>query len=109
MKLLTYQYKGIEQIGVLAKDELDFPPVLNISSTVNGELRQNSSTALMITTIEDVIFELSKGMTLKSGTIISMGTPAGVGMGFNPPKFLKSKDVVTCEISGIGCLTNYVE
>lgn len=94
---------------IVTKDELEFPPVLNISSKVNGELRQNSSTDRMITSIEDVICELSKGMTLKSGTIISMGTPAGVGMGFDPPKFLKSKDVVTCEISGIGCLTNYVE
>ena len=48
-------------------------------------------------------------MTLKAGTIIAMGTPAGVGMGFDPPRFMKSGDVVTCEIEGIGKLTNTVK
>jgi 2-keto-4-pentenoate hydratase/2-oxohepta-3-ene-1,7-dioic acid hydratase in catechol pathway len=47
-------------------------------------------------------------MVLRPGTIIAMGTPAGVGMGFHPPKWLKSGDVVTCEIEGIGTLTNKV-
>ncbi|CUQ51906.1 ureidoglycolate lyase [Clostridium paraputrificum] len=62
----------------------------------------------MITTISDAISELSQGMTLKAGTIIAMGTPAGVGMGFQPPKFLKSGDIVECEIEGIGCIKNTV-
>ena len=48
-------------------------------------------------------------MTLQAGTIIAMGTPAGVGMGFDPPKFLKSGDVVTCEIEGIGTLKNTIK
>ena len=48
-------------------------------------------------------------MTLKAGTIIAMGTPAGVGMGFTPPKYLKSGDVVRCEIDGIGVLENTVK
>lgn len=48
-------------------------------------------------------------MTLLAGTIIATGTPAGVGMGFDPPKFLKSGDVVTCEIEKIGRLTNMVK
>ena len=47
-------------------------------------------------------------MTLLPGTIIATGTPAGVGMGFDPPKFLKPGDVVTCAIEGIGTLTNPV-
>jgi 2-keto-4-pentenoate hydratase/2-oxohepta-3-ene-1,7-dioic acid hydratase in catechol pathway len=93
---------------IVTADEFDKPPVSDIRSRINGELRQNSNTNLMITTIEDAICELSAGMTLKSGTIISMGTPAGVGMGFTPPKFLNKGDVVQCEIEGIGCLTNYV-
>lgn len=93
---------------IVTADEFDKPPVLDIRSRINGELRQNSNTNLMITTIEDAICELSAGMTLKPGTIISMGTPAGVGMGFTPPKFLNKGDVVQCEIEGIGCLTNYV-
>lgn len=91
---------------IVTKDEFDTPPVLNIRSYVNGELRQNSTTELLIFSIAHVIEELSHGMKLKAGTIISMGTPAGVGMGFEPPKFLKPGDVVTCEIEGIGTLTN---
>ena len=94
---------------IVTKDEFTQPPVLKISSKVNGELRQNSVTDLMITTIADAISELSQGMTLKAGTIIAMGTPAGVGMGFEPPKFLKSGDVVECEIEAIGCIKNVVK
>lgn len=94
---------------IVTKDEFVNPPVLRICSRVNGELRQNSTTDLMITSIQDVIHELSQGITLKAGTIIAMGTPAGVGMGFIPPKFLKPGDIVECEIEGIGCLKNIVK
>lgn len=94
---------------IVTKDEFEEPPVLKICSRVNGELRQNSVTDLMITTIADAVSELSQGMTLKAGTIIAMGTPAGVGMGFEPPKFLKSGDIVECEIEGIGCIKNIVQ
>ena len=59
--------------------------------------------------IDHVIAEFSQGMTLKSGTIIATGTPAGVGMGMDPPQFLKPGDVVRCEIDGIGTLTNPVK
>ena len=81
---------------------------LPISCRVNGELRQDSVTDLLITSIEDIIEELSAGMTLMPGTIIATGTPSGVGMGFDPPKFLKSGDVVECSIEGIGTLRNVV-
>jgi len=94
---------------IVTKDEFMNPPVVKICSRVNGEVRQNSTTSLMITSIEDAIHELSQGITLKAGTIIAMGTPAGVGMGFEPPRFLKSEDVVECEIEGIGCLQNIVK
>lgn len=94
---------------IVTKDEIDMPPHLKITSKVNGELRQNSSTELMVFDIPYVIEELSRGMTLKAGTIISMGTPAGVGMGFTPPKFLKPGDVVECEIEKIGTLKNMIE
>ncbi len=93
---------------IVTKDEFCFPLELNICSKVNGEIRQNSNTKLMMTTIDEVIEELSQGMTLKKGTIIATGTPAGVGMGFVPPKFLKSGDVVQCEIEGIGILKNII-
>lgn len=55
-----------------------------------------------------VVSELSHGMTLTPGTIISMGTPAGVGMGFQPPKYMKPGDVVECFVEGIGTLKNTV-
>lgn len=93
---------------IVTADEFNNPPILKVQARVNGELRQSSSTDKLIFDIPHVIHELSQGMTLKAGTIISMGTPAGVGMGFKPPKFLKSGDVVECEIEGIGVLKNIV-
>lgn len=93
---------------IITEDEFDRPPVLTIQSYINGELRQNSNTGLLIFDIPHVISELSQGTTLKAGTIISMGTPAGVGMGFQPPKFLKKGDVIECRIEKIGRLKNYV-
>lgn len=93
---------------IITEDEFDRPPVLTIQSYINGELRQNSNTGLLIFDIPHVISELSQGTTLKAGTIISMGTPAGVGMGFQPPKFLKKGDVIKCRIEKIGSLKNYV-
>ncbi len=94
---------------IATKDEFSNPPALKIRSIVNGELRQNSTTDLLIFGIAHVISELSQGMTLQPGTIIAMGTPAGVGMGFVPPNFLKAGDTVVCEIEGIGSLTNIVK
>ncbi|MEA5083523.1 MAG: fumarylacetoacetate hydrolase family protein [Lachnospiraceae bacterium] len=94
---------------IVTADEISAPPVLTIKSWVNGELRQNSKTNLFIHDIPYMINELSQGMTLKAGTIIATGTPAGVGMGFVPPKFLVSGDVVECEIEGIGKISNKVK
>ena len=101
---------GFTPIGpcITTADEIAFPPALRISSRVNGELRQDCTTDLLITGIADIIEELSSGMTLLPGTIIATGTPAGVGMGFDPPKFLKPGDVVECSIEGIGTLRNTV-
>ncbi len=93
---------------IVTADEISFPPRLSIQSRVNGELRQDSNTELLIFGIAHVIRELSRGMTLKAGTIIATGTPAGVGMGFTPPRFLKSGDTVECSIEGIGTLKNTV-
>lgn len=93
---------------IVTADEIEFPPALTVRSYVNGELRQDSNTSLLITGIADILAEVTSGMTLLPGTIIATGTPAGVGMGFNPPKFLQPGDVVTCEIEGIGALRNPV-
>ena len=89
-------------------DEIAFPPALKISCRINGELRQNSVTDMLMTGIDEIISELSSGITLKAGTIIATGTPKGVGMGFDPPIWLKAGDVVECEIEKIGVLRNYV-
>ncbi len=93
---------------IVTADEIGDAHNLNIECFVNDEKRQCSNTACMITTVEEAISELSQGMTLKAGTIIATGTPGGVGMGFNPPKFLKHGDVVRCCIEGIGELKNII-
>ncbi len=93
---------------IVTEDEIPYPPRLSVQSFVNGELRQDGNTEKLIFDIAHVICELSSGMTLKAGTIIATGTPAGAGMGFVPPKFLKPGDVVTCRIQGIGEITNTV-
>jgi len=84
------------------------PMNLNISSKVNGELRQHSNTKNMIFDIPFILEDLSKTMTLYPGDIISTGTPEGVGMGFTPPKYLNKGDVVECEVEGIGVLMNKI-
>ena len=101
---------GFTPIGpcIVTADEIAYPPALDISAAVNGETRQHSNTALFITSIGQALEELSRGMTLLPGTILSTGTPAGVGMGFDPPKFLKPGDVVECTVQGIGTLRNTV-
>ena len=93
---------------IVTPEEFDVREPHGIQCRVNGELRQDSTTDLMIFHAAYVIAELSRGMTLRPGTIISMGTPAGVGMGFDPPKWLQPGDVVACSIEGIGTLTNTV-
>lgn len=94
---------------IVSADSFAFPPRQRISCRVNGETRQDSTTDLLITGIPDIIQVLTEGMTLLPGTIIATGTPAGVGMGMNPPCFLKHGDVVACEIEGIGVLENVID
>ena len=90
--------------SIVYKSELSFPLELNIRSRVNGELRQNSNMRLFLADIPHLISELSHGMTLVPGDIIATGTPAGVGMGFEPPRWLRSGDTVECEIENLGVL-----
>ncbi len=93
---------------IVTAEDIPAPPVLTIKSYVNGELRQDARTDMFIHDIAYVIHELTQGMTLKAGTIIATGTPAGVGMGFDPPRFLNTGDTVVCEIEKIGRITNTV-
>ncbi len=84
------------------------PNQLNIQTAVNGEIRQNANTEQFIFPIEEIISILSKGMTLEAGDIIATGTPAGVGKGFNPPRYLKSGDEIKITVEKVGTLINKV-
>jgi 2-keto-4-pentenoate hydratase/2-oxohepta-3-ene-1,7-dioic acid hydratase in catechol pathway len=92
----------------ITRDEFDLENA-GIRCFVNGDLRQDSRISLLIFDIPTIIATLSEGLTLKPGDIIATGTPAGVGIGFDPPKYLKGGDVVRVEIDGIGALENRVE
>lgn len=94
---------------ILHKSALPFPLKVEIKSYVNGQERQHSNTQLFLTDIPSLIAELSSGMTLEPGDIIATGTPAGVGMGFEPPRYMKKGDRVVCEIPPIGKLENIIK
>ena len=72
-------------------------------------MRQSSKTDHLIFDVNHIIHVLSKGTTLLPGDIILTGTPAGVGMGYNPPVYLVPGDTVKCEIEKIGELVNYIK
>lgn len=93
---------------MVSKDELNATDAI-IKCWVNSELRQDASTSQFIFDIPELIATISAGITLYPGDIIATGTPSGVGMGFKPPKFLQSGDVVRIEIAGIGYLENRVD
>ena len=108
--LLGKSYDGFCPMGpsLIHKREVPLPPKLKIEAEVNGELRQDSYTDNLIFDVPYIISDISKGVTLFPGDIIITGTPSGVGMGFNPPKYLKSGDVVKCKIEKIGELVNKI-
>ncbi len=93
---------------IVTADEIADPHALALRCKVNGVLKQESTTADFIFNIPAMIEWLSKGMTLIPGDVISTGTPSGVGFARTPPEFLKSGDVVACEIDGIGRLEHKV-
>ena len=92
---------------VVTADEVE-PENLTVKCWVNDELRQNANTRDLIFDIPTLIETISAGMTLLPGDVIATGTPAGVGIGFKPPRFLKVGDRVTVEIEGLGRLSNKV-
>jgi 2-keto-4-pentenoate hydratase/2-oxohepta-3-ene-1,7-dioic acid hydratase in catechol pathway len=94
--------------AVLTADEVSDPRQLRLRTWVNGELRQDATVADLIFDIPTLISTISAYITLEPGDIIATGTPVGVGIGFNPPKFLAAGDVVRIEIDGIGTLENPV-
>jgi 2-keto-4-pentenoate hydratase/2-oxohepta-3-ene-1,7-dioic acid hydratase in catechol pathway len=92
---------------IVTADEID-PADLDIRCWVNGELRQSSNTRHLIFDVQTLIETISAGLTLHTGDIIATGTPAGVGIGFTPPRYLARGDKMTVEISKLGRLENTV-
>jgi 2-keto-4-pentenoate hydratase/2-oxohepta-3-ene-1,7-dioic acid hydratase in catechol pathway len=93
---------------IVTADEIPDPQRLHVTCRVNGVVKQDANTAVMIFHVPDIIAILSRGMTLDAGDIIATGTPSGVGFARKPPEFLKPGDVVEVEIEKIGVLRNRV-
>jgi 2-keto-4-pentenoate hydratase/2-oxohepta-3-ene-1,7-dioic acid hydratase in catechol pathway len=93
---------------IVTVDEVDARHT-RLRTWVNGEVRQDASTADMIFDIETLIETCSRGITLLPGDVIATGTAAGVGMGFKPPRWLKAGDVVRIDIDGVGAIENRFE
>jgi 2-keto-4-pentenoate hydratase/2-oxohepta-3-ene-1,7-dioic acid hydratase in catechol pathway len=105
--------KGIDTFApcgpwITTKDEISDPQNLHITTKVNGETRQNSSSSNMVIPIRRIISTLSVTMTLEPGDIISTGTPAGVAMSMKEPKYLKDGDVVEITIERLGTIRNRI-
>ncbi len=101
---------GTAPMGPTVVHRSAMPPLeeLEVRTWVNGELRQRGHLGQLIFDIPTLLATLSRGMTLLAGDIIATGTPAGVGAGFDPPRFLEPGDEVTVEVSGAGRLFNRI-
>ena len=87
---------------LVTADEIRDPQTLQLWTTVNGERRQDGSTANMVFTVRSLVAYVTQFMSLQAGDVISTGTPAGVGHGYKPPRYLKPGDVVEMGIAGLG-------
>lgn len=92
---------------VVTKDEITDVTTLRVRTTVNGEERQSAPIADLIFDIPTLIETISTTVALEPGDVIATGTPSGVGIGFNPPRYLAPGDHITITIEGIGTLTNH--
>jgi 2-keto-4-pentenoate hydratase/2-oxohepta-3-ene-1,7-dioic acid hydratase in catechol pathway len=93
---------------ITTADRIPDPHALRLSTWVNGELRQETSTADMIFGVPELIAFISETCTLEPGALILTGTPSGVGMSMDPPRFLASGDTVRIEIEGLGAIEHAV-
>ncbi len=87
---------------LVTTDEISDPQILNLKLSLNGEVLQNSNTSDMIFTVRQIVSHMSQFMQLMPGDIICTGTPEGVGLGMNPPRYLKAGEVMELEIDGLG-------
>jgi len=94
--------------SIVTTDEITNPHTLQLTLDVNGDPRQNGNSKNMLFKIETLIADITSGVTLEPGDVISTGSPQGVGAAMNPPTFLQPGDVVTCNIERIGTLSNPV-
>ena len=94
---------------VTTADEVGDPEALRLRTWVNGELRQNATTADLIFGIDELVAFLSETHTLSPGDLILTGTPAGVGVAMDPPQFLQTGDVVRIEVERLGWIEHAVE
>ncbi|HEY0794739.1 MAG TPA: fumarylacetoacetate hydrolase family protein [Acidisarcina sp.] len=94
--------------AIVSRDEVPDPHSLDIKLSIDGEVLQHSNTRELIFKAPDLIAYLSSIVPLEPGDIISTGTPAGVGMGRNPQRWLRPGEIVTIDIEGIGTMTNPV-
>lgn len=93
---------------IVTADEIPDPQTLNLSLTVNGVEKQNCNTAKMLFKVDELIADISKGITLEPGDIIATGTPEGVGAGRDPQEWVWPGDVIVATVEGIGALRHAV-
>jgi len=89
---------------ITTAEEIPDPHALSLRTWVNGELRQDSSTSNLIFTVPELVAFIGETCTLEPGDLILTGTPAGVGLGLDPPRFLSAGDVVRIEIERLGAI-----
>ena len=101
-------FDGFAPLGPIIASPSLVPNVseLTITTHVNGEQRQNASIGDLLFPVHDIIRHLSRGTTLRAGTVIMTGTPGGVGTVMNPPQWLNDGDIVEVEVPGIGKIKN---
>jgi 2-keto-4-pentenoate hydratase/2-oxohepta-3-ene-1,7-dioic acid hydratase in catechol pathway len=93
---------------LVTADEIADPQALEVWTTVNGERRQHGHTGKMIFGVASLVAYVSRFMSLRAGDLISTGTPAGVGHGFKPPRYLANGDLVALGIQGLGTQTHKI-
>lgn len=93
---------------IVTADEIPDPQTLDLNLSVNGVEKQNSNTAYMLFKVDELIADISQGITLEPGDIIATGTPAGVGAGMDPQEWVWPGDVIEAEVAGIGRLRHPV-
>lgn len=93
---------------IVTADEIPDPQTLDLTLSVNGVQKQSSNTAYMLFKVDELVADISQGITLEPGDIIATGTPAGVGAGMDPQEWVWPGDVIEAEVAGIGRLRHPV-